>query len=63
MLTAAITQSSFTYITCSFLLCNLILVVVAIDNNITIIQVQIGKNTIEDVLLDGGYKVNIIIEQ
>jgi hypothetical protein len=63
MLTAAITQSSFTYITFSFLLCNLILVVVAIDNNIPIIQVQIGKNTIEDVLLDGGYKVNIIIEQ
>jgi hypothetical protein len=28
-----------------------------------LIQVQIGKNTIEDVLLDGGYGVNIIIEQ
>jgi len=27
-----------------------------------IIQVQIGKNTIEDVLLDGGSKVNIITE-
>jgi hypothetical protein len=25
-----------------------------------IIQVQIGKNIIEDVLLDGGYGVNII---
>jgi hypothetical protein len=25
-----------------------------------IIQVQIGKNTMEDVLLDGGYGVNII---
>jgi hypothetical protein len=25
-----------------------------------VIQVQIGKNTIEDVLLDGGYGVNII---
>jgi hypothetical protein len=25
-----------------------------------IIQVQIGKNTIEDVLLDGGFGVNII---
>ncbi len=24
-----------------------------------VIQVQIGKNTIEDVLLDGGYGVNI----
>jgi len=29
----------------------------------TVIQVQIGKNTIEDVLLDGGFGVNIIIEQ
>jgi hypothetical protein len=28
-----------------------------------IIQVQIGKNTIEDVLLDGGSGVNIIIGQ
>ncbi len=28
-----------------------------------VIQVQIGKNTIEDVLLDGGSKINIITEQ
>jgi hypothetical protein len=28
-----------------------------------IIQVQEGKNIIDDVLLDGGSKVNIIIEQ
>jgi hypothetical protein len=28
-----------------------------------VIQIQIGKNTIADVLLDGGYGVNIIIEQ
>jgi hypothetical protein len=28
-----------------------------------VIQVYIGKNTIEDVLLDGGFGVNIIIEQ
>jgi hypothetical protein len=27
------------------------------------IQVQIGKNIKEDVLLDGGFRVNIIIEQ
>jgi hypothetical protein len=25
-----------------------------------VIQIQIGKNMIEDVLLDGGFKVNII---
>jgi hypothetical protein len=30
------------------------------DNHVAIIQVQIRKNTIEDVLLDGGYGVNII---
>jgi hypothetical protein len=28
-----------------------------------IIQVWIGKNTIEDVLLNGGFGVNIIIER
>jgi hypothetical protein len=28
-----------------------------------VIQVQIGKNRIEDVVLDGGFGVNIIIEQ
>jgi hypothetical protein len=28
-----------------------------------VIQVQIGKNTIEDVLLDGGSRVNIVTEQ
>jgi hypothetical protein len=30
-------------------------IVVAIDNHIIVIQVQIKKNTIEDVLLDGGF--------
>jgi hypothetical protein len=28
-----------------------------------IIHVQIGKNIVDDVLLDGGFGVNIIIEQ
>ncbi len=32
----------------------------AIDNHMAIIQVQIGKNTIENVLLYGGFGVNII---
>jgi hypothetical protein len=27
-----------------------------------IIQVQVGKNIVEDVLIDGGINVNIIIE-
>jgi hypothetical protein len=35
---------------------------IVIDNHMAIIQVQIKKNTIEDVLLDGGYIINIIIE-
>ncbi len=39
------------------------IVYVVINNHMAIIQIQIGKNTIEDVLLDGGSGVNIIIEQ
>jgi hypothetical protein len=37
--------------------------VVAIDNHMAVIQVQIRKNTIEDVSLDGGFGVNIITKQ
>jgi hypothetical protein len=37
-------------------------IAVTIDNHMAVIQVQIGKNTIEDVLLDGGFGVNIITE-
>jgi len=37
--------------------------VVAINNHMAVIQVQIGRNTIDDVLLDEGFWVNIIIEQ
>ncbi len=36
---------------------------IAIDNHMAVIQVQIRKNIIKDVLLDGGYGVNIITEQ
>jgi hypothetical protein len=39
------------------------IVAIAIDNHMAIIQVQIGKNTIEDVLLDGGSRINIITKQ
>jgi hypothetical protein len=28
-----------------------------------IIQIQVGKNFIEDILLDGGCRINIIIEK
>ncbi len=33
---------------------------VEIDNHMAIIQVQIKKNTIEDVLLDGGFGIHIV---
>jgi hypothetical protein len=33
--------------------------IIAIDNYMAVIQVHIGKNTIEDVLLDGGFGVNM----
>jgi hypothetical protein len=36
---------------------------ITIDNHMAVIQVQIRKNTIKDVLLDRGYKVNIIKKQ
>ncbi len=35
---------------------------IAIDNHMVIIQVQIKKNTIEDALLNGGSRINIIIK-
>jgi hypothetical protein len=34
-------------------------VVVVVDPYMAIIQVQVGKNLVEDVLLDGGLGVNI----
>jgi hypothetical protein len=37
------------------------LITMVIDNHRVVIQVQVGKNTIENILLDGGFKVNIII--
>ncbi len=36
---------------------------VAINHQMAIIQVQVGKNFIENVLLDGGSRVNIITEK
>ncbi len=36
---------------------------IAIDHQMAVIQVQVGKNFIEDVLLDGGFGVNIIMEK
>jgi hypothetical protein len=36
---------------------------IAIDHQMAIIQVQIRKNFIEDVFLDGGFGVNIITKK
>jgi hypothetical protein len=38
-----------------------IVVLVIIDQQMLVIQVQVGRNFIEDVLLDGGFGINIII--
>jgi hypothetical protein len=34
--------------------------IVAIDNHMVVMQVQVEKNTMEDVQLNGGSNVNII---
>jgi hypothetical protein len=36
---------------------------IAIDHQMTIIQVQVGKNFIEYMLLDGGFRFNIITKK
>ncbi len=41
----------------------LAVVLVAIDHQMAMIQVQVGKNFIKDVLLDGGSGINIITEK
>ncbi len=38
------------------------IVAIKVDNQMTIMQVQVGKNIVEDVLIDGRTSVNIIIE-
>jgi len=35
---------------------------IEVDNQMEVIQVQVGKHIVEDVLLNGGASVNIIIE-
>jgi hypothetical protein len=36
---------------------------VTIDHQMAIIQIQVGKNFIEKILLDGGSRINIIMEK
>jgi hypothetical protein len=45
------------------LVSNPTIVLVIVNLHMVIIQVQIRKNIVEDVLLDGGFGVNIIIEK
>jgi hypothetical protein len=35
-------------------------IIIKVNNHMTVIQIQVGKNIIEDVMLDGGTSVNII---
>jgi len=35
---------------------------IKVDNQMAIIQIQVGKNIVEDVMIDGGASVNIIIK-
>ncbi len=48
--------------TTTFVVLDINTTLVAIDDYMAKIQIQIGRNTIDDVLLDGGSKVNIIIK-
>jgi hypothetical protein len=36
--------------------------IVAIDHQMAVTQIQVDKNFIDDVLIDGRFRVNIIIE-
>ncbi len=38
------------------------IVAIEVNNQMVVIQVQMGKNIVEDVLIDGGASVNIITE-
>ncbi len=38
------------------------IVAIEVNNQMVVIQVQMGKNIVEDVLIDGGASVNTIIE-
>jgi hypothetical protein len=36
---------------------------IAIDHQMAVIQVQLGKNFIEDILIDGGFRINVITKK
>ncbi len=41
----------------------MVIISMAINPHMDVIQVQVGKNMVEDVLLDGGFNMNIMIEE
>ncbi len=47
----------------TFVVLDINTIVVAIDDHMVVIQVQIDKNIIDDVFLDGGSRLNIITKQ
>jgi hypothetical protein len=48
--------------TTSYVVPNINITTIVIYNHMDVVQVQIGINMIDDVLLDGGSRVNIITE-
>ncbi len=56
--TMSVNEKTITYV-----VLDISIIIVVIDNHMVIIQVQIGKNKIDDVFLDGGFGVNIITKQ
>jgi hypothetical protein len=42
---------------------NPVIAFVAIDPHMVVIKIQVGKNMVEDVLLDGGSNVNIMTKE
>ncbi len=46
----------------SYLVPKVGIITIILNNHMAVIQIQIGKNTREDVLLDGGSRINIITE-
>jgi len=58
-----IKRYTFNLVPSKLVLPKLIVTLVAIDHQMVVIHFQVRKNLIEDVLLDGGFGINIITEK
>jgi hypothetical protein len=58
-----ITRYTFNLVPSKHVLSELIVVSITIDHQMVVIQVQVGKNFIEYILLDGGFGINIIMKK